>query len=167
MRDTYFEGTLVLVWRHDETGALGVVINKVMPHDMLESLELPDDLDTEPYRQQKLWWGGPVEEQSGTVLTLAEIDAERGWLLDEGIGISRSMDVLQELMAKHERLELCLGYAGWGPGQLEAELKDGSWLWTEVSAEFVFSLPVEERYGAALATLGLTPQTLWMPPAEA
>lgn len=164
MQDPYFERTLVLVWHYDEDGAIGVVINRTLQHSLPDVLELDSDIDLSPYDDVPVAWGGPVESGSGTVVTLAAIKDDEGWNLPNGIGITRSQDALMRLLEEREPIILCLGYAGWGAGQLDKEIELGGWLWTDCDADIVFGVPAEERYDRALATLGLDANAVWMPP---
>lgn len=165
MRDPFFERAVVLLWHHDDDGAAGVVVNRPMDHLLPDVLELPDDLDTAPYRDTHVAWGGPVETGMGTVVTPRPVPDDEGWNI-EGLGVSRSMDVLLELLAQGHPVMLCLGYAGWGPGQLDDELLKGGWLWTDIDPALLFEVPTDERYDRALATLGLTKHDVWMTPVD-
>ena len=68
------------------------------------------------------------------------------------------------LLTERRQIILCLGYAGWGPGQLDAEIEAGGWLYTDATSDLVFDAPTEEGYERALQSLGLTPETVWMQP---
>lgn len=165
MKDPFFERSVVLVWHHDEDGAIGVVVNRPLEHTLPNVLELPGDIDLSTYRSTHVAWGGPVETGSGTVVTPRMVPGDEGWNV-QGIGISRSMDVLLSLLTHQHPVLLCLGYAGWGPGQLDEEIRAGGWLWTDPDPRLVFDTPHEDRYERALATLGLTAQTVWMQPVD-
>lgn len=167
MRDAFFERTLVLLWHHDDEGAIGVVINRPIEHTLADVLVADDGLPTIPDdNASEVVWGGPVETQAGTVVTLGQVKPEEGWQLDCGIGVTRSLEALGRLIAEDVPLMLCLGYAGWGPGQLDREIEAGGWLWTDIDPELVFTADPEERWEQALATLGLTPATVWMQPIQ-
>lgn len=166
MRDPFFEKSLVLVWMHEEDGAVGVVVNRLLSQSVADVLAAPDGVDLQPYATTQVGWGGPVEPGTGTVVSDRPVAEEEGWNLDGGLTVTRSLDALLRLIrSKHEFL-LCLGYAGWGPGQLDKELQEGGWLWTDCDASLIFGVPVEERYDKALATLGLTRSTVWMQPID-
>ncbi len=164
MQDPFFERTVVLVWHYDEDGAIGVVVNRTLNHVLPDVLDIDGDIDLSWYADVPVAWGGPVESGSGTVVTNGRISREEGWVLPNGLAITRSQDALIRLLANREPILLCLGYAGWGPGQLDREIALGGWLWTDCDADLVFEVPVEDRYEAALATLGLSAHTVWMPP---
>lgn len=164
MQDPFFERTVVLVWHYDEDGAIGVVVNRTLKHLLPDVLDIEGDIDLSPYAQVPVAWGGPVESGSGTVVTNGRITSDEGWVLPNGLGVTRSQDALVRLLSHQAPLMLCLGYAGWGPGQLDREIELGGWLWTDCDADIVFGVDAVERYDKALATLGLTASTVWMPP---
>lgn len=166
MHDAFFEKALVLLWHHDENGAIGVVVNKPLDRPLPEVLELPEPMELSAYDRTLVSWGGPVETHHGTVVAIAEVDDEEGWNLPGGLAVTRSQDALVRLLRDRAELMLYLGYAGWGPEQLDTEIERGSWLVTDVDPDLVLRLPAEARYDTALATLGLTQQTVWMTPID-
>jgi len=164
MKDPSFERTVVLVWHYDEDGAIGVVINRTLRHKIADVLEMETTLDLETFGDTPVVWGGPVESDSGTVVTGGEISDTEGWILPNGLGVTRSQDALLRLLETGAPTMLCLGYAGWGPGQLDRELELGGWLWTDCDAHIIFNVPVEDRYDHAIATLGVSEHMVWMHP---
>lgn len=168
MRDPFFEGTVVLVWHHSvDEGAMGVVVNRALEHKLSEVLDLEEEVDLSPYETTPVVWGGPMEESTGIVLTPDGLpDADEGWVLPSGIGVTRSPMALRKLLEERRPLVLCLGYAGWAPGQLDREIEQGGWLFTDCDVDLVFRTPPEERYDKALATLGLTSSMVWMQPID-
>ncbi len=168
MRDPYFEHTVVLVWHHDADGAVGVVVNRVIDETLAHIFDDPPaDIDSTSLEDTHIAWGGPVEGGVGTVVVRGHVPDSSGHNLSGDLGVTHSMEVLMELMRSRESpFLLCLGYAGWGPGQLEAELTAGGWLWTDCDASLVFDVAPEDRYDRALASLGLTRTTVWMQPID-
>jgi putative transcriptional regulator len=164
LSDPFFERTVVLVWHHDADGAMGVVVNRPIDHSVVDLLEL-EDPDVVALTSHRVAWGGPVDAASGTVLTPQALAKDEGWILP-GLSISHSRDVLDRLIAQGAPLLLCLGYAGWGPGQLDEELAQGGWLFTDVDPQLVFDTPADELYDRALATLGLDARSVWMRPID-
>lgn len=163
MADPFFERTVVLLWHHDQDGAAGLVINRPMPHTISEVIE-----EAEDYAAAEIIWGGPVEKNRGTVITPNEVSSDSGWYLGHGISVSTSMTTLMDLLDAHAPLLLCLGYAGWGSGQLAKEIDAGSWLFADPSLDILFDTPREALYEVALASIGLSPETVWMTtPADA
>lgn len=168
MKDPFFERTVVLVWHHDEDGAIGVVVNRELAHTLPEVLDLPEDTDVDlaPYQESNVGWGGPVETGSGTVITTGAVDQADGWVLAGGLSVTRSQQVLMGLIREARPILLCLGYAGWGPGQLDQELENGGWLFCDLDAEIVFGDTSESCYQQALTKLGLSENTVWMQPIQ-
>ncbi|MEQ1565741.1 MAG: YqgE/AlgH family protein [Myxococcota bacterium] len=164
MRDPFFERAVVLVWHHDEDGALGVVVNRYLKQRLPDVLEVGESIELEAYGDVPVAWGGPVESRSGTVVTSGRLMGDEGVALPSGLAVTHSQDALLRLLAERAPLMLCLGYAGWGAGQLDKEIEAGGWLWTDCDAHIVFDTPPEERYDKALASLGLTAGLVWMQP---
>jgi len=166
MHDPFFERSVVLVWHHDDEGAIGVIINRELDHTVDQVLSHLDADRLRPYVGRRVGWGGPVEPTTGTVVTRHDLPDDQSWSVDGGITVSRSMDALNLLLERAEPFLLCLGYAGWGPGQLDEEIRRGGWLWTDCDAGLIFDAPPDERYDRALATLGLRPHEVWMQPID-
>ena len=166
MKDPIFERTVVFVWHHDEDQAIGVVVNRVLEHTLPDVLEMDVPVDLTPYEHTLVGWGGPVDAGSGTVITSGDLLEEEGWILPDGLGVTRSQDALVRLLKRRAPVLLCLGYAGCGRGQLDREIADGGWIWTDVDRSLLFDVPAEERYERALATVGLTSKSLWMHPIQ-
>ena len=163
MRDPNFERAVVLLCQHDEDGALGLVINRDGPvhiGSVVQGMDLPAPVNA----RTPTWLGGPVGRGTGFVVWRGQSDDDEGWTLAGQIAVSQSVDRLTQLITDGQDFRLALGYAGWSSQQLDAEIAQGGWLYTDADAELVFTTPMAERYGAALALLGLTPQTVWMQP---
>lgn len=161
MRDSNFARSVVLLLQHNEEGALGLVINRETPLKVADVLSRLRVIGGTPPASAALW-GGPVEPGAGFVVFGGE-DTE-GWSVVPGVGVSSSRERLASLQVRSERYLLCLGYSGWGPGQLDQEFETGSWVWVEATPALVFETALANRYDAALATLGVTAQSLWMYP---
>ena len=164
LKDPFFQRTVVLLWHHDADGAIGVVINRPLAHALSEVIDLDRSLDLSMYEDGLVSWGGPVEAGTGTVIAGVGLEEEDAWILPDNMSVTRSQEVLVRLVRRRVPLVLCLGYAGWGPNQLDQEFEAGGWLSTDMTRELVFDTPPEERYDRALATLGLTANTVWMTP---
>lgn len=166
----FFNHTVVLLVEHGEDGALGFVVNRPTDTPVTSLLDGDEDEDFGSKLEGEVWIGGPVAPDTGWVLfdpsSGGEDDEIECVELGERVAVSASRTFL-DLLAEGRgptRYALLLGYAGWGPGQLEEELERGSWLLADASAALVFDTPLEDRYQQALALLGLTPHTVWMDP---
>lgn len=158
MADPYFSKTLTLICEHSEKGAIGVVVNK--PIDLtLAGLfgEIDMTLDDIALRETNVLFGGPVLMDRGFVLHQPLGEWNSTLKIDDEFGLTTSRDIL-EAIAKGKgpsRMLVTLGYAGWGPGQLEDEVARNGWLSVDAHADIVFALPPAERLDAAMALLGL------------
>lgn len=161
--DPNFHRTVVLLIHHGEDGTFGVVINRGTEYSaptLCASLEI--DWHGDP--GESIAWGGPVQPQTGWMLfdespeVAGQEDVKH---LGDGICFAGSIDVLRELAQEPSpQLRLLLGYAGWGPGQLEAELSEGAWLTAPVSREVLFHVDYEDVWVRVLRDLGIEPATL-------
>lgn len=171
MSDPRFADSVVFLCAHSPDGAMGLVINRVLPElsfaDMLDQLGISGDSATE----RPVCFGGPVETSRGFVLHERHFAPPRAKGTKKGDGymtigadfaMSSTIDVL-ELIAKGEGPQqalVMLGYAGWGPQQLEAEIALNGWLTCPASPELVFGPDMDRKWEAALATLGVNPLLL-------
>ncbi len=160
LADPNFWHTVVLLGVHaPEEGAFGLVINRpldVTMKDVLGELgETPPEHNLPP-----VLGGGPVEPSHGFVLFESESppDDDEGIVLSEhGLVVSGNTATLLQLVRGElsSRYHLILGYSGWGPGQLEHEIEESSWLVAPIDRELIFATPFQERWEAALKLIGV------------
>ena len=164
MGDPRFEHSVIFLCAHSDDGAMGLIVNK--PVDDLQISQLLGQLGIEPQpgmRDIRIHIGGPVEHGRGFVLHTADYRAEGSTLkVDSRFGMTATLDVLQALAdgAGPEKSLLALGYAGWGPGQLEREIMANGWLTCEASEDLVFSAANPRKWQEALHSLGVDPLSL-------
>ena len=158
LSDPDFSRSVTLICQHDADGAMGVVLNRPAEYTLEEVFRQMgiERIDASLAARQVVA-GGPVHPERGFVLH----DGDRGWdsslAIGEGLYVTTSRDVL-EALARGDGPDLsmvALGCAGWGAGQLEQELLEDSWLTAPVDAGLLFSLPLEARWQAAAARLGV------------
>jgi len=153
--------TVIYICEHNEHGALGVVINRptdMSVGDLLERIDLKLSLEIGLTQNEPVFFGGPVQTDRGFVLHSPARNYDSSIHLGE-VALTTSRDVLQEVAEGKgpQQLLITLGYAGWGPGQLEEEMAQNAWLHVQANQDILFVTPAEERYGAALAQLGIDP----------
>lgn len=163
LRDEVFGRSVVYLCEHSERGALGLVINKpsdILVRHLFDKVELP--LQRADLAEQPVFQGGPVQTERGFVLheSLGEGDESvyaATLSIPGGLEMTTSRDVLEAVSGGHgpRKLFVSLGYASWGQGQLESEIGENSWLTVPADTTLIFDTPVERRYDAALALLGL------------
>lgn len=163
MADTNFGGAVVFLAEHNARGALGLVINRPMALDLKSLFERIDlKLEIAPLSTSAVFYGGPVQTDRGFVLHQPLGTWSSTVTVHDGLGLTSSKDVLEAVAegTGPARLMVTLGYAGWGPGQLEDEIARNAWLTVEADPEVIFSTPVEERLARAYGLLGINPAFL-------
>ena len=164
MADPNFARTVVLLCKHNDDGAFGLVVNR--PLVTTGRVIVNSDPPVETERELEVWVGGPVEPQSSWMLVGDyEMQTGRdGMPICEGLYLSTSPDRLSRLLEPNPppRTRLIIGYSGWGPGQLEFELQQSAWLLSDVSADLIFSTPPDRMWDTAIRRLGADPAALQM-----
>lgn len=158
LADPNFSRTVTLICEHNNDGAMGIVINRPLDITMSEVLVQLSISEFQPgLDEQRVLQGGPVQESAGFVLHQPLGQWEADLEIDHDLGISASKDILQAIASGKgpERWLLALGYAGWGPGQLESEIKENAWLNGPADRDILFALPLEQRWHAAAEHLGV------------
>ncbi|MCP3138440.1 YqgE/AlgH family protein [Pyxidicoccus xibeiensis] len=160
--DPNFYRSVILMIEHGETGSMGLVINRGAPLTLGE-LASGQNLGISSVRaSQPVFVGGPVEPQRGFVLhDFAELTEKHPVM--PGLYLSVTLDALGPLLENPSpRLRFCLGYAGWGPKQLESEIAAGSWLFAEATADAVLELEPGKLWETTLRGMGVDPAMLVM-----
>lgn len=164
MGDPRFDHSVIYLCSHSDDGAMGLIVNK--PADLrikalLSQLNIACEIPVVGERLVR--FGGPVETSRGFVLHSSDYEANlHSMPVKSGFSMTATLDILEDIAAGRGPAEamLMLGYSGWGPGQLEDEISMNGWLTTDASPELVFQVADDEKWEAALATLGVDPLTL-------
>jgi len=161
--DPNFERTVILLIHHDLDGTFGVVLNRtteINVPNLCQTLEI----EWRGRADESIDWGGPVQPQTGWVIFGDDVAVDRAseaTVVSDGVFFAGSLDVLRQVAAQRaNRVRLLLGYAGWGPGQLEGELAQGTWLSAPVSSHVVFDVEPELMWSHVLRDLGIEPAAL-------
>ncbi len=163
MPDNRFSKTVIYMCAHGPEGAMGLVVNK--PFEEVSFPDLLDQLEIEPAscgRNIRVQFGGPVEAERGFVLHSPDYVQDATVVMDGDVALTATVDILRAIAdgdGPRENL-LALGYAGWGPGQLDEEIKANGWLNVTADTDIVFHLPLEDRWRKALGKLGVDPLLL-------
>lgn len=164
MGDPRFEHAVVMLCAHSGEGAMGLIVNKQVPElmldDLLEQLEITGGAGS---KGQAVYFGGPVEGGRGFVLHSSDYAGrETTMQIDETFGMTATKDILVEIAGGTGPREAltALGYAGWGPGQLESELQQNAWLTVDADTAIVFDTANAEKWSKALKKLGIDPLML-------
>ncbi|MEM1373555.1 MAG: YqgE/AlgH family protein [Pseudomonadota bacterium] len=164
MGDPRFDKAVIYICAHSDNGAMGIIVNKPAEDlhisDLLEQLDIKTAPEAEDIR---VMFGGPVDHGRGFVLHTADYGANDSTLaVDAGMGMTATLDILEDIARGNGPAEsmLALGYSGWGPGQLEGELAANGWLICPSSKEIVFGEGGNEKWIAALKSIGIDPLLL-------
>ncbi len=158
LQDPFFGQSLVYLFEHNSEGAMGLVVNQpteLSLADVLNQLQ-PEQEPPAHTADISIHSGGPVQTERGFVMhppgTSYQSTVDLG-----ALSITNSQDILAAIADGKgpEQFLIALGYAGWGAGQLEDELKGNTWLSCPASHAIIFDTPVEERRAAAAASLGI------------
>lgn len=171
MGDTRFERSVIYMCAHSPEGAWGLVVNRrsrrlTFPKLLVqlklieeeEVIRLPETVSSLPVMR-----GGPVETVRGFVLHSDDYFADKSSIdLEDGVALTASVDILRAIANGRgpQRALLALGYAGWGPGQLDSELQANGWLTCQADSEFLFDVEPIEKYNNALGRIGIDPAML-------
>ena len=165
MADPNFAKTVVLLCEYTDRGAFGLVVNKQMtePAHTLVRTEPPITVDPD----LRLWIGGPVEPQRTWILmSEAQGPDDEQREICPGLLLSVSHELTLRLLQAppSSRARVLVGYAGWGPGQLDHEIAASGWLTMEVDPALIFTVPPEQMWETAIRRLGTDPANLQMSP---
>lgn len=164
MSDPRFANTVIYMCAHSEEGGMGLIVNKPQPDvkfaKLLEQMEIPVSVGV---RNVRVHYGGPVDQQRGFVLHSNDYASDNGTLdVDDDFRMTATLQVLEDLAKGEGPLVsmMALGYAGWGPGQLEYEIGQNGWLTSPPSDEILFGADNDGKWAAALKLLGVDPLLL-------
>jgi len=161
--DPNFSGSVIYLCAHSAEGAMGLVINRPLARPSFEELLRQLDLAPVPPRRQiRLIEGGPVEHGRGFVLHSADWTGEGSLKVNDRMALTASLDVLKAIAegAGPKDSVLALGYAGWGPGQLDTEMQQNAWLSTNADEALVFDPDTDTKWRRALASMKIDPLLL-------
>jgi len=159
MSDPRFMEAVILICTHDESGAMGLVVNH--PLSLVSMAEVLDNfsVDVPDIVLPPVLLGGPVDMETGFFLHSADYPLEEGagLLVTDKIFLSRSMELLRDIAAGQgpRHFLFMLGYAGWGPGQLESELCGPGWLPLPVQTDDLFLTPPDQMWKKVTARYGI------------
>jgi putative transcriptional regulator len=158
MADPNFNETVTYICKHDADGAFGLVITRPSELSLGEMLgQLAIELKDRTLADRPVMHGGPVEPQRGFILHRGDQPFEATLAVSAEIKLTSSPDILAAIGAGNgpDPALVALGYAGWGRGQLEAELGSNTWLTVPANPAIIFETPIEQRWTAALGLPGV------------
>jgi putative transcriptional regulator len=163
LEDPEFAHSVVYLCAHGEDGAMGLIVNRPLPAPSFEQIVRQLKVaDGEPSRVIALCQGGPVEGARGFVLHSTDWTGGDSLKVDDNVALTASVDVLKAIATGGGPAQgiLALGYANWGPGQLDREMRQNSWLTAEADSELLFGADHQGKWTRALSKLHISPGRL-------
>ena len=164
MGDPRFSFAVIFIVSHDSSGAMGIIINKskteLVISDLLEQVGISGDVRV---ADTPVLDGGPVDIDRGFVLHSSDyFKPESSLIISDTLSLTSTKDVLESLVSDDhpKNAMLAVGYAGWGPGQLEREIAENSWLVTDGADSLIFSDDLSNKWALALTEMGIDPSCL-------
>ncbi|NQV84543.1 MAG: YqgE/AlgH family protein [Rhodospirillales bacterium] len=163
MGDARFEKSVIYVCAHNADGAMGLVVNRAMEEltfpDLLEQLGIDVTGDGPAIN---ILFGGPVESGRGFVLHTCDYLRDATMVVDNGVALTATMDILKAIADGDGPMQslLALGYAGWGPGQLDGEIMSNGWLSVDADTDLVFGGDLDGKWDRAMGKIGIDPRML-------
>jgi putative transcriptional regulator len=161
LMDPNFYHAVVLLIEHTPEGAMGLTINHPTDRSiqsLYEQMGRPWPGDEQPL----LMRGGPVQPEHAWILHGPEYSQGAAYEVTDELQLNTSLDALDELVKGSNPFRFFVGYAGWGPGQLDREIQQGAWILSDVEPSLVFDTPSEEVWEASLKRIGIDPAMLVM-----
>ncbi|HJS87700.1 MAG TPA: YqgE/AlgH family protein [Acetobacteraceae bacterium] len=163
LSDSPFAQSVIYVCAHTPDGAMGLVVNRPLVRPSFdELLQQLDITPAPPARRIRLCMGGPVDNARGFVLHTTDWTGEGSLHVTDDLALTASLDVLKAIAEGGGPKEgvLALGYAGWGPGQLDAEIQQNAWLSVPAVRSLVFNEEADTTWRRALGLLRIDPLLL-------
>jgi putative transcriptional regulator len=158
MSDPRFARTVVYLCAHSSDGAMGLVVNRLIDSLTFGNLlsQLGVEAEGEP-ADMPVHFGGPVESSRGFVLHTSDYLQDSTLVIDDEIALTATVDVLKAIArgAGPRCRVLALGYAGWAPGQLDAEIQANGWLLVPADLDLVFGIENDSKWRRAIAKIGI------------
>lgn len=151
--DPNFAQTITGMCEHNESGALGFIVNKI--HPLLTGRELFEDLNVtfdKSVDQLEIYLGGPVQPSGVFVLHGPPFNWNETLMVTDWLALSNSRDILEAVAVQKGPADfmIMLGCAGWGPMQLDNELHDNAWLTCPMTKDILFQTPCDLKYEKAM-----------------
>lgn len=163
MEDPRFQHSVIYMCSHDRDGAVGLIVNKLIEHmpfaDLLRQLKVAGEYKDKHIR---VHFGGPVEPGRGFVLHSPEYAVEGTKKVGGGMALTGTTEILRDIALGQgpQQSLLALGYAGWGPRQLDREIQQNGWLVVHSDAPLLFDTDLDGKWQRAIAKLGFEPGAL-------
>ena len=162
LQDERFHKTVIYMCAHSSEGSMGIIINKKIDYDLFPNLLEQLGIDKPVNNKLFLRYGGPVESGRGFVLHSDDIVQKETLNISKGVALTSTSEFFDDLAKGNgpKNSILALGYAGWGPGQIENEIISNSWMTLSTDSKFIFDEEVNNKWLNAFNLLGVDPSKL-------
>ena len=163
LKDPNFSKTVSIICEHNDQGAVGVVINRVHASISGEDIFKELKMDYNPQATSiPIYIGGPVHVGEIFIIHGEPFSWESCLMITPWLAISNTRDIVESVAQNRGpgSFLLALGCAGWGPGQLESEIKENSWLTHPVVEDIIFKSPANNRWEEGMKKIGIDPMLL-------
>lgn len=157
LQDRHFQRSVVFICKHDEDGALGIIVNNKVEDLPLGQVYKQLGIDVPAAAAERaVLFGGPVETSRGLVLHSADYQREETLVIEGGMALTASLEILKDMAGGTgpKAAWLALGHSGWERGQLEREMQDNAWLVVDGDPDLVFDADFAAKWQRALNRLG-------------
>ena len=158
LEDERFFKTVIYMCAHSSEGSMGIIINKKIDYDLYPDLLEQLGID-KPLENKKFFirYGGPVESGRGFILHSDDMIRKETLNIDKGVALTSTAEFFDDfsLGKSPKNSILALGYAGWGPGQLEKEIIENSWIKINEKLDLIFDTDVEKKWNKAIKITGI------------
>ncbi len=163
LMDDNFNQAVTYICEHDENGTFGIIINResgVSLNEVMQQMQIPYPTDAQDNTLVLI--GGPVQSNRGFILHRPTGNWDSSLIVTDTVALTTSRDILEAIAEDRGPDDniIALGYAGWGPGQLEQEMAANTWLSCPAEQQIIFETPVEKRWQAAADLIGVDLQLL-------
>ena len=157
MPDPRFREKLIYMCGHTEEGAIGLVVNNPLPDVTLDEILINANIPVPDFELPPVYLGGPVEMEAGFILYTSDYHAENQLQVSTTVCLSSDPEILQDIALNKgpAKYLFLLGYAGWGPGQLENELTDNGWLMLPAEDDIIFNTEDSIKWKIAAQKFGI------------
>lgn len=166
LRDPRFARTVIFMCAHNDEGAMGLVVNRLIGSisfdALMEELDIAREELPVPWSAPSIHFGGPVETSRGFVLHSADYTSEETITFESHLAMTSTVEILRDIAigCGPRQAMLALGYAGWGPGQLDEEMQDNAWLTVGADDDIIFDQDLDSKWERALAKIGVSASLL-------
>jgi len=166
MADPRFHRAVILVCAHDDTGAMGLMINHILPgmdlFQLFEQLNIDCDSKSLSTRNTQIMNGGPVENGRGFIIHSKEFHLAETVSVTDALSVTGTIDALRAVAEGKgpSIMTFMLGYAGWEAGQLDQEIQDNAWLVADADPDLIFNTPAAQIWSDAIKAIGVDPGML-------